>query len=60
MLVQVNQVEYKSTQSEHSLKDKRYQYIEQLADKLELKRNFYLPAGFKMHCEIFEALMRHI
>ena len=60
MLIQVNHAEYNSSQPEHGRRDRRYQYIEQLADQLELKKNFCLPAGFKMHCEIFEALMQRI
>lgn len=60
MLVQVNQRESKSGQPEDDRRVKNYQYMEQMADKLEFKKNFYLPVGFKMHCEIFETLMQRI
>ena len=60
MLLQVNQKEDNSSQPESGRTDRSYQYIEQMVDKLEFKNNFYLPAGFKMHCEIFEALIQRI
>ncbi len=60
MIVQVKQEEYNSGQPESSRTVRSYQYIEQLVDKLEFQNKFSLPAGFKIHCEIFEALMQRI
>jgi hypothetical protein len=60
MLLKEKSPEYNSDQPEQVLTDINYQYIEQMVDKLKLQKNFCLPAGFKLHCEIFEALMQQI